>query len=452
MTGVQAANIIAAMRRLSTICLALFGIAITAAAEARPYRALAPVTASGSVAGVAACPRAGDDNAPLLKRDPHRGRHYVISYLTGDARAAVVASSESRGARWSRRTVPGLTPCTGGPAGRVVDQGLLVDRDGHTIVSSGWVADGAGPTTVGHEGAREYVSTAPDDGSFGKPIDLERSPDERGYMTEQDGAVFLETEGFAYLGGTFLPGFGSLSIMRSSDHGASWTELTPPATFVVGRQPLATGLVTSGSALVAFWLDVDAVGGLAASFTGAPVSGSMWAARSVDDGASWSQPSKVAECANCTLPDTTVAPDGSLLMSFEDATSGKLVLMSSPDGRSWSRHALAPASGIGWGDTAVATRRDGTIGVLHLRAANATRTRYDVVLATAATPDGPWMSTTVDRTFSLGAIDYETWDSPLGASQDLLAVPGGFLAAYTATGGPGLVDGKSDIRVARIAD
>src|SRR5439155_14598144 len=76
---------------------------------------------------------AGAEIEPAVTVDPRRPRTVVAAWqqdLGFGGRTDLISSSHDGGRTWSRRTIPGLTRCTGGTADSASDPWLAAGRDG----------------------------------------------------------------------------------------------------------------------------------------------------------------------------------------------------------------------------------------------------------------------------------------------------------------------------------
>ena len=426
--------------------------------------AMPPVTVSGPIPSLAPCQLDGDDNTPLIVSDPTNPAHLTVSYLTGDARASVVARSVDGGQSWSRAVLSGLTTCTGGPDGQVVDPDLAIAPDGTVLASNGWVASNPPPGARNHDGIREFVSRSSDEVTWPAPVDLEPAqPDQRGAIaTDTSGHAWAETERAPYLapaGYTYVEP-SQVAVVPSSDDGETWGAPATVATSAPAHDVLAQGLQRlSDGSLVAFYLDIDlskAVVPLADLFTGLgspPVTGTLHAVRSTDGGHTWPSDTSVVTCGNCFLPDTTVAPDGSLLLMYYDAQSDGSadvgLARSSDGGATWTTSRVTHAP-FGAGLAAVAAR-PGQIGVL---VTENTDSAGDVVeLLYTSTNDGAdWKPLQLAGPYQMSSLTNPHFDGTLGPEEGLTSLRDGFGAVFTAFAPQPVADGQQDVVYVHVVD
>lgn len=421
-----------------------------------PQWSVGPVQSiSGTVAGLQ-CDNNGDDSAPLIAVDPRNQRHLAVTYFADNATALIAASSFDGGATWQRQQIADDTTCSGGSSAQLVDSGLLIRSDGRLLSSAGWVNNKPSPTATNHELGHELTNSSAAVGRpFSAPVDVEpQQPDQRGFMTEMGGRVYLETERFEQAAPTAIPGLGGIEVLSSID-GSSWTPTTAqPSSVPLGHQPVAGGIVAVGSTLVAVWADVDLSTAPPSLVPGGPpLPATITAATSPDGGATWSAPRVIASCAGCTLPRTAAGPDGTVLVSWENqATDGAVQLARSTDaGTTWTISRVAPPSHVGYGLTAAATDRLGTIVVLHERAVSGgSGQQFQEVVSTSSDDGHTWQDTAVSPVMDLATYTDSPWDGALGAMESIVPVSGGFLVGYTAVHPAALVDGQSDVVLVRL--
>lgn len=423
------------------------------AAGARP-RALRAVTVSAPVPALASCHLNGDDNTPRIVVDPRNSRHIVMSYLTGDDRAAVVASSVDGGSRWSRRVLPGLTSCTGGPPGQLVDPSLNFAPGGGLLASNGWVASIPPSGARDHQAIREYINAAPRVGSaWSAPHDLERTqPDQRGFFAMSGARTLVETERAHYLAPVgYTSATSTIAVLSSANAGRSWSKPVIAATSKRGHFVVAQGLLSNrGGVVAALYGDVSL-----SSPANAPTPVVMRVAISTNGGRSFKRDVRLGDCKNandnrsvgCYLPHLVVAPDGSLLVAFVTATpngrSDLRLARSTNGGRSWHLATIAHVAG-GIPLVALAARQH-QIGVLAMQDTTGPGKALRAVLWTAAAGRTRWSSQVLGGPYQQSTITHPHFDGQLGPEQGLVALPDGFGAAFTVLAPAHLRDGEQDV-------
>ena len=444
------------------VVLALLTLAVSsptiAAAGSRAGWHVGPLVALSGNVGHLRCANDGEDTAPLLAVDPRSPKRVIATYLTDNARAQVAARSNDGGRTWTRRLIDADTKCTGGAEAGLVDTALAVDSGGYAIGSVGWVNASPGPTDVNHDATRELTMTSPPRRShFRHPVDVEsQQPDQRGFITEFAGRLYLETQRFDSVGGTSVPGLGKIAVLTSANHGKSWRQTSgQPSTAPIGHQPVSGGIAGTGSHLVATWVDIALASAVGPLLSGDEPPGTIRAATSADGGRTWSSPVAIAAVTS-TLPRTAVAPDGSVLVSWEDgAAGGRVHLARSVNfGATWKVTAVAPAGHVGHGITSVAANRAGRIAVLHQEAVRGgSGQRFRAVLSISSDHGVSWTGVPASPVMDLASYPMpgSAFDSVYGAEEQVVAVPGGFLCAFPVFKPVRLVDGHSDVAVVRVS-
>jgi hypothetical protein len=427
------------------------------------FRASAPVTISGPVPGLAKCHLNGDDNTPLVAVDPKRARRLLVTYLTGDDRAAVVARSRNGGRAWSRKLVPGLTSCTGGGPGQLVDPGLAATGGGHFVLGEGWVASSPPPLAKDHDAIREYTSRASARGRVSKtPTDIEPTqPDQRSFFaTGAAGGLLAETERAPYLApaGYDYAAPGSIVVVPSVNGGRTWGAPATVASSAPGHSVIADGLMRlPHGGIVGLYSDIDLSGAILPLATGAfgaasgPIEATLVAARSDDGGQTFDPGTNVGQCGNCFLSPMTATAAGVLAVAVADQQadgSTDLKLLSSRDsGLTWKAHQITHV-GADIPDLAIAARGR-LIGVLATEASGGPGDPVRTVLWTSRGPRH-WSHLRLGGPYLRSSITYSHWDTQLGPEQGLVSLPHGFGAAFTTLAPSRLVDGEQDVAFVRV--
>jgi hypothetical protein len=86
---------------------------VTGAAAATPSYHVQPLTTVSDPVSVLDCKLNGDENTPILATDPRDATRVELTYLAGDDRAEVSASSPDAGRTWHRQALPGMTAYAG---------------------------------------------------------------------------------------------------------------------------------------------------------------------------------------------------------------------------------------------------------------------------------------------------------------------------------------------------
>ncbi len=141
------------VRFLLAVAVALLAnTSLAAASDAEPYRVKDLRVISGPSPFAAGCPGARFDDTtitdhelePAITVNPDNPRNLVATWKQdvgpASARSDLVASSLDGGKTWTRRTIPGLTVCTGGTADGATDPWVAAGGDG-TVYFSGLTGD-----------------------------------------------------------------------------------------------------------------------------------------------------------------------------------------------------------------------------------------------------------------------------------------------------------------------
>jgi hypothetical protein len=440
--------------------------------KGRAYKVKDLRVVSGPSPFAAGCPGPFDDLTitghelePMITVNPANPRNIVATWKqdVGPAlqtRSDLVASSLDGGRTWTRRTIPGLTVCTGGTATTGSDPWLSAGGDG-TVYFSGLAADISTdpPTTA-------IVASRSRNGGRSWPVPATVAAPLAG--NEHDAITASPTlAGHAYMAwANFLltfPRTNTLEFSRTTDGGASWSPpvlIDQPGPFALDFAPRI--LVLPDGTLLAVFARADFELGL----------GTLHAARSLDEGRTWLPAVQVGakpipprfidpetgdELPQPAFPSAAVAPDGTVYVAFEDSTSptaGAVGVARSRDGgRSWTSATLPGVTAFAF-EPAIAVDAHGTVGVTWYdlrndRPGDAALTA-DVWFASSEDRGGSWRQTHVAgptdlRTAPLPAHNY------VGEYQGLAGLPRGrgFAAIFTLAA-PFAKDGPTDIFFARI--
>jgi hypothetical protein len=436
-----------------------------------PYKVKDLRVVSGPSPFAAGCPGArfddtnitGHELEPAITVNPANPRNIVAAWKQDvgpvSTRADLVASSLDGGKTWKRRTIPGLTVCTGGTADAGSDPWVAAGGDG-TVYFSGLAASKATdpPTTAvvasrsrngGRSWRRATTVAAPLQGNDTDAVTA--SP---------------RLAGHAYVAwANFIvnpPRTNTLEFSRTTDGGATWSAsvlVDQPGPFQIDQAPRI--LVLPDGTLLAVFARGDFETGL----------GSIHAARSLDEGRTWLPAVEVGSkpipdvvdpetglpLPSPGFPSAAVAPDGTVYVAFEDSrslTSGAVGVASSRDGgRTWTSTTLPGVTAFAF-EPAIAVDAHGTVGV----------TWYD--LRNDRPGDGAlsadvWFANSQDRGRSwrqahvAGPTNLRSAPLPahnfVGEYQGLVGLPRGrgFAAVFTLAA-PQAKDGPTDIFFARI--
>jgi len=440
--------------------------------EGRPYKVKDLRVVSGPSPFAADCPGArfddtnitGHELEPTITVNPANPRNIIATWKQDvgpqSTRSDLVAASLDGGRTWKRRTIPGLTVCTGGTADAGSDPWVSAGGDG-TVYFSGLAADLSTdpPTTAvvasrSRNGGRRWRAPA----TVAAPL--------QGNETDSVTAS-PQLAGHAYVAwANFVvapPRTNTLEFSRTTDRGATWSPpvlVDQPGPFQIDLSPRI--LVLPDGTLLAVFARADFETGL----------GTLHAARSLDEGRTWLpavlvgskpipqdlvDPETGLPLPQPGFPSAAVAPDGTVYVIFEDSTSpttGAIGIARSRDGgRSWTNAALPGVRGFAF-EPAVAVDAHGTVGV----------TWYDLRNdrpGDAALTADVWFAHSQDRgrswrqTHVAGPTDLRTAPLPghnfVGEYQGLAGLPRGrgFAAVFTLAA-PQARNGPTDIFYARI--
>jgi BNR repeat protein len=325
----------------------------------------------------------GAEYTPVLAVNPARRRNLIAIYSQDDEISTVVSASRDGGRRWRQVPVPGLSRCTGGIYSNAFDPDVAVGPDGIAYLSTA-VSEG-NPSTW-----RVLVNVSMDGGfSWAAPVTI----DEQGpFPIAADDFPVVAADPHrprtAYLVWNrilFLALASPQMFSRTTDGGTTWT---PPATIPItpqaGLDPLASQIrvLPDGTLLDVFDQVhvVDPLRGPVGSATG------VWAARSSDQGDTWSAPIHVADIpANVvTDPDDgkgigrgntweaasiAVGADGSVYVAWHvvDSTkSSRILFATSVDGGlTWSDPAPVAIESTQAFKPTISVTSSGTVGVTY---------------------------------------------------------------------------------------
>ena len=440
--------------------------------KGRPYKVKDLRVVSGPSPFAAGCPGArfddttitGHELEPAITVNPANPRNIIATWKQDvgpqSTRSDLVAASLDGGRTWKRRTIPGLTVCTGGTADAGSDPWVSAGGDG-TVYFSGLAASLATdpPTTAvvasrSRNGGRSWRAPA----TVAAPL--------QGNETDAVTAS-PRLAGHAYVAwANFVvapPRTNTLEFSRTTDRGATWSPpvlVDQPGPFQIDLSPKV--LVLPDGTLLAVFARADFETGL----------GTLHAARSLDEGRTWLPAVQVGSkpipqdlvdpetglpLPQPGFPSGAVAPDGTVYVAFEDSrspTSGAVGVARSRDGgRSWTSTALPGVRGFAF-EPAVAVDAHGTVGVTWYdlrndRPGDAALTA-DVWFAHSQDRGGSWRQAHV-----AGPTDLRTAPLPAhnfgGEYQGRAGLPRGrgFAAIFTLAA-PQARNGPTDIFFARI--
>lgn len=466
------------VRSFLAVGSALLASALLAtAASAQPYSASAhpykvknmQAISAGPSLFPAGCPGAFHDSEKptgleietAITVNPANPRNIVATWkqdvsATFNARDDLVASSRDGGKTWQRRTIPGLTRCTGGTSDTASDPWVSAAGDGTVYFGGQSGLTSTDPPLIA------IVASHSADGGRQWAMPATVSPRQEG--NEQPSVTGSPSlAGHAYMvwaNFTFdFPRTNTLEFSRTTDSGTTWSLpvlIDQPGQFAYDQAPRL--LVLPNGTLLTVFARID----LEAGF------GAHYAARSLDEGRTWLPPVELGphlplvefvhpefgHLPQPHYPSAAVAPDGTAYIAFENnssATSGGIGVAKSRDGGlTWSSSTLH-VSGYAF-EPAIAVDKHGTVGVTwyDLRNDRPGDTALTADVWFAHSDDG---GTSWRQTHVAGPTDLRTSPLPdqnyVGEYQGLAGLPRGFAAAFTLPA-PQAVDGPTDIFFARI--
>jgi hypothetical protein len=377
LTGLVFASLIAATTATATGSPASTGT---------PYRVKTLTAVSGPSPFAAGCPGGFHDELkttglvvePAIAVNPRNPRNLIATWKQDisprwNARDALIASSFDGGKTWRRTTVPRLTRCTGGTSDTASDPWVSFGGDG-----TAYFGGQAGITSTEPE---QIAIVASHSNSGGRRWTPPATVAPRLGGNEQPAVTGSPTRpGHAYMAWANFrldvdpPWTNTVSFARTRDRGVTWSRpvlVDRAGPFAIDQAPRIQAL-RNGTLLAIF---------ARADF--ATLRASIQVARSLDEGRTWlppveagSKPLQVDEFVDPetheTLPQpgypsSTVGPDGTVYVAFENSTSptsGGIGIVKSRDGgRTWSTIALPGVTAFAF-EPAIAVDKHGTVGVI----------------------------------------------------------------------------------------
>lgn len=451
-------------RLLLVLAVAVTTLAPSVAAAA-PYRVKDLRQISGPSPFAAGCPGAafdasmitGQELEPSITVNPANPRNIVGTWKQDvgldSTRSDLVASSRDGGRTWSRSTIPGLSKCTGGTADGGSDPWVSAGVDGAVYFT------GLAPHFQGTTPLSAVVASRSRDGGSTWRVPATLSPPADG--NEMPAITASRTRpGRAYV---VWAEFGTAAIKFSTtnDRGATWS----PPVVVDPSIPDAIDLVPRlvvlpNGTLVTVFARAEFATGI----------GKIYAARSVNEGVSWTAPVEIiaAPLAGFFDPETgeelpqpqfenvAVAPAGSVYVTVEANTSpstGEITVVRSRDGgRTWTG-VSSPGVGAYAFEPAIAVDSHGTVGItwydLRSDRPGDAALAADVWFAISRDHGSTWQETHV-----AGPTDLRTGALPrqnhVGEYQGLAAIRGHGFAAIFTLAAPFASDGPTDIFFANL--
>lgn len=415
---------------------------------------------------------------PSLAVNPANRSNLITAWIQDYDDGIVAAYSPDGGNTWQKTVVP-TSLCTGGPPPLIAGD-LISSYD--PSVSFGPNGTAYLAVTRAELRCNDTTGCTP---AFAYSVvvhvwDNARQTWSQPHVIDQTGAIDRSTlvadptqPGRAYVSwakGADLTGASVRPFISSTtDGGNTWSTPIPiynpiPAGSTEPNHIAAPNqlMVLSDGTLVAIIGDFPSTPGVGYGET------TLKSIRSVDHGVTWSAPAVIAQTADTHLTFSTsaVAPDGTIYVSWQrtDANFGRFELLYSKSidgGASWQPEQLVGAAGTKFGfygnciqsPPNIAVANDGTIGVLFYDHRN------DTTGAFPAHTTDLWIRLSHDQGLSwedqhvAGPFDQttapENCGGIIGDYQSLVAVPGGFLTAFTAAKNMAQLGG-TDIFVSKI--
>jgi hypothetical protein len=453
-------------------------IGLPGVAGARPYVVQTLRTISGPSPFAGGCPGAAFDETriagaeiePAITVNPAKPRHIVATWQQdvgqGGARSDVIGTSRDGGWTWERAEIAGLSRCTGGLADVATDPWVSAGGDGNVYFSGAVIFQSPEPDVAIH-----VASRSPDGGRHWTPPAAFAGPSAR--LEREVITADPTRSGHAYAvwweRDPEMPFLGSThQFALTRDGGVTWS-----APVVVDAAPAgaldqsAEILVLPDGSLLALFARIQIEGDAALQ--------QLFAARSEDEGVTWSSPVEAVSQPIAPIPDpetgdalpnqdltfhsAAVAPDGTVYVAWDhdsSATSGAIDIAKTTDGgRTWSGPTAVPGVTAFAFQPAIAVDGRGTVGLLWYDNRNdqpgdAARTT-DVWFARSADGGSSWRQIHVAGPFDFRTAPRPSGDLRLGEYQGLAGLRGrGFAAVFTQAA-PQAQDGPTDIFFARIA-
>jgi BNR repeat protein len=455
----------------------LASVLAPAVAGARPYAVTNLRAISGPSPFAAGCPGAGLDETriagaeiePAITVNPAHSRNIVATWQQdlgrGAARTDLIGTSRDGGRTWKRVKIPGLSRCTGGSADVATDPWLSAGADGTVYFSGAVVFTSSDPPPAalfashsrnqGRSWSRAVRFAGPSTRLEREVITADPKRPRHAY------AVWWERDPkHEFVGGIHR-------FARTTDGGATWSTPKTLDTAPAGElDQSAEILVLPNGKLLALFARFQLGGGGAFQ--------KLFAARSRDQGRTWSRPLQVVsqpvqpildpetgdQLSNqdMTFHSAAIAPDGTVYVAWDrnrSATSGTIDIAKSRDGGlSWSGPAPLRGATAFTFEPAIAVDSRGTVGLMWYDTRN--DRRGDAALTTDV-----WFARSADRGHSwkqihvAGPFDFRTAPRPsgnlrLGEYQGLTGLrTRGFAAVFTQAA-PRAEHGPTDIFFARI--
>jgi hypothetical protein len=422
------------------------------AAASTPPRLLVFLTQVSGSGSKTTCPTTGA-TTPQLAIDPSNPEHEVATWEVGKGAAEYLGMSDDAGRTWNRHPLAGVTPCSGGSNGSVVDPYVGMGDNGLVVATSSWNLNGEGPA-IGNGVNHVLVNRSLDGGLTSTTAsELESSqPDQRApVVVEPDDPshVLIATERIqAVAPGSTVPGLdASVAVLRSTNGGRTFGAPVTVSAPLPGTALVTGGMVWTPRAIVLVVSEEDLTQVLGPILQGEPHVEHMVAYRSTNDGASFSGPYPIGifnadtisltttleSDPGCCIQDLAAGPNGTVALAWPDQANGEIHLARSNDGGVTWTSSVAATAPHGALLPAVTVLPDGRAAVLFddRWTADGNALAQPYIAVTGDADHEPFMQA-LDSPFNISAITDGNDDTgPLGPEQDIAAVRGGVRALFT---------------------
>lgn len=425
------------------------------------------------------CQSQGLDGEVSLGVDPSSGRMVAawmqdVEGLGNDTLTTqvVVTSSSPDGRRWSPSTAPpGVTLCDvpPGPNDAVFDPSVAVGPLGRWYLGrlGEVIVPGSGLPPVGGV----YVTTAQGSSPWSWPTlpmldNLQNDFDTVVADPRVPGRAYATWTNYPLPAGK--PEESRIAFSRTTNGGATFDPPTALHQSPRGRldELSRIAVLSDGSLLVVFsQIPADTLESGSGPFT-------LLSTRSSDGGSTWSAPVQLARGSyadvvdprtrtvyepKCCVFSLAAGPGGSAHVSWttnDGAGAGTVHVATSPDGgRTWAATATLPRSGQAFEPAVAATSRTLAVMWYGFDGAQPADQARPTTLWLARSADGgrTWTIDELAGPFDISTAPPASGGAYLGDYQSLVAVPGGFEAAFTLAK-PLAHDGPTDVFAAAIGD